>query len=217
MHIPDWDDRFLSQYDPVVYAELIADSGVDSVMVYAQSHVGLTYWPSTTGKRHPALKGRNWFGETVAALRRRGVEATAYYSVIFNNVAAGDRGRCSAGTVHDDRTPAPRRTRGVARRRRTGDDCALGNREGRGHSVHRRRGSAGTLNRFIYELLVAVFERVGQYTDVIGGEPVSDVAVYLNDYSKVSESDNGAHCFPSEHFGPECDFPKRQDRLKRTA
>ena len=24
-------------------------------------------------------------------------------------------------------------------------------------------------------------------------------------------------CFPSEHFGPECDFPKRQDRLRRTA
>ena len=63
---------------------------------------------------------------------------------------------------------------------------------------------AGTLNRSIYELLTAV----------IGGEPVCDVAVFLNDHAKVSESDNGAHCFPSEHFGPECDFPKRQDRLK---
>ena len=26
-----------------------------------------------------------------------------------------------------------------------------------------------------------------------------------------------AGCSPSEHFGPECDFPKRQDRLRRTA
>lgn len=88
MIVPDWDEAFLSRYDPVAYARMVADTGVDSVMVYAQSHVGLTYWPSSTGHRHPALGGRDWFGDTIRVLHARGVHATAYYSVIFNNRAA---------------------------------------------------------------------------------------------------------------------------------
>lgn len=98
MHIPDWDERFLAEYDPVTYADLVASTGAQSVMVYANSHVGLALWPASLGGRHRALGSdrgaaagadtRDLFGETITALAARGIEATAYYSVIFNNWAA---------------------------------------------------------------------------------------------------------------------------------
>jgi hypothetical protein len=87
MHIPDWDAALLSKYDPahVARAQIAARAG--SVMVYCQSHVGLCYWPTDVGRRHAAMKGRDWLGDSIGQLRDAKVEVYGYYSVIFNNDA----------------------------------------------------------------------------------------------------------------------------------
>ena len=87
MHIPDWDPAFLSRYDPAEMVRLYQAAGLTSVMFYAQSHVGLCYWPTKTGKMHAGLKGRDIVGETLELLRKAGIGACGYYSVIYNNWA----------------------------------------------------------------------------------------------------------------------------------
>ena len=55
MHIPDWDEAFLSEYDPKQMAELYERARGNEVMLYCQSHVGLCNWPTKTGKMHAGL------------------------------------------------------------------------------------------------------------------------------------------------------------------
>jgi len=87
MHIPDWDPKFLAKYDPAEMVRLYKAAGLTSVMFYAQSHVGLCYWPTRTGKMHEGLRGRDVVGEMVRLLEQAGIASCAYYSVIFNNWA----------------------------------------------------------------------------------------------------------------------------------
>ncbi len=87
MHIPDWDEAFLSAFDPEAMASTWSAAGVESVMLYCLSHVGLAYWPSGVGPVHGALGKRDLVGESVAACKRLGLETFAYYSAIFNNRA----------------------------------------------------------------------------------------------------------------------------------
>jgi hypothetical protein len=85
MHIPDWDETFLSEYEPARVVALQTDAGAGSVMVYCQSHLGLCYWPTRIGQRHHAMGERDWLAESLLALRQAGCEVFGYYSVIFNN------------------------------------------------------------------------------------------------------------------------------------
>ena len=87
MHIPDWDPRFLASYDPVRMVALYEEAGLDSVMFYCQSHVGLCNWPTESGEMHAGLKGRDVVTQMLSALRARNLSAGAYYSVIYNNWA----------------------------------------------------------------------------------------------------------------------------------
>ena len=86
-HIPDWDERFLAQWDPMKFVENLERARVSAAMVYANSHVGLCYWPTKSGAMHKGLKGRDICGEIIAECRRRGLATIAYYSLIFNNWA----------------------------------------------------------------------------------------------------------------------------------
>lgn len=87
MHIPDWDERFLSAYDPELVAAAAEDAGAEGVMLYFQSHVGLCYYPTKVGVRHRAAQHRDLAGESLRALQSRGMPVCAYYSVNFNNRA----------------------------------------------------------------------------------------------------------------------------------
>lgn len=40
MHIEDWNEEFLSQYDPKKYFELLKKAEITAPMIYVQSHVG---------------------------------------------------------------------------------------------------------------------------------------------------------------------------------
>ena len=81
MHIADWDPEFLSRFDPEAYAEAVSASGADAAIVYAGSCLGICYWPSRAGHMHAGLHGRDIFGETVAACRRRGLRVIGYYNI----------------------------------------------------------------------------------------------------------------------------------------
>src|SRR5207245_1997639 len=81
---------FLTKYDPVALADLYAQAKVRGVMLYCNSHVGLTMYPGSTGRMHPGLGGRDVVGDLVDALHVRGIAACAYYSVLFDNWAVGE-------------------------------------------------------------------------------------------------------------------------------
>ena len=57
MHISDWNDAFLSQYDLESYVDMLALAKAKIAMVCANSHVGLCYWPTETGEMHGGIKG----------------------------------------------------------------------------------------------------------------------------------------------------------------
>jgi hypothetical protein len=83
-HVPDWDPRLLASFDASRYVDTIARAGFNSVMQYANSHVGLCLWQTKIGQVHGALKGRDFFGEVMAECARRGLHRVAYYSLIFD-------------------------------------------------------------------------------------------------------------------------------------
>src|SRR5579862_5624106 len=85
-HVPDW-DSLLTQFDPKSYVDTIAAAGFQSLMQYANSHVGLCLWRTKVGQMHAGMKGRDYFGEVVAECRRHKLHLNAYYSVIFDDWA----------------------------------------------------------------------------------------------------------------------------------
>jgi hypothetical protein len=87
MHTPEWDERFLKQYDPSRVCDASLAAHVTGAMVYFQSHVGLCYWPTSSGKQHAAFSGRDLMAETLDLYKDRGIPMCAYYSVNFNNWA----------------------------------------------------------------------------------------------------------------------------------
>ncbi|MEX2394469.1 MAG: alpha-amylase family protein, partial [Actinomycetota bacterium] len=87
MHITDADPSFMTKYDPIALARLYERANVGGVMLYTNSHVGLTYYPASEGRMHPGIGGRDVVGELVDALHKRDIKACAYYSVLFDNWA----------------------------------------------------------------------------------------------------------------------------------
>ena len=86
MHIPDWDERFLRDFSPERYADMMALAGVDTAEIYASSCLGLCYWPTRVGFQHRQLNGRDLLGETIAACRERGI-AVQIYTNVWNRAA----------------------------------------------------------------------------------------------------------------------------------
>lgn len=85
-HVPDW-DHLLQDFDAADYVSTIAGAGFQSLMQYANSHVGLCLWRTKLGQMHAGMRGRDYFGEVTAECRKRNVHISAYYSVIFDDWA----------------------------------------------------------------------------------------------------------------------------------
>ncbi|MFO0892348.1 MAG: alpha-amylase family protein [Isosphaeraceae bacterium] len=88
MHIPDWDERFLSKVDVSRYVELLAEAHAQSIVAYAMSHVGLFNYPTKVGRQHKGLKGRNLVREILDACHARGIAVQLYNSLIFDRTTA---------------------------------------------------------------------------------------------------------------------------------
>src|SRR5262245_48080885 len=88
MHIPDWDERFLSEFDAEEYAGRLVEAQAQSIVAYAQSHGGLFNYQTRGGQQHRNQKGRNLLGEILAACHARGIAVVVYTSLIFDRWAA---------------------------------------------------------------------------------------------------------------------------------
>ncbi|NLX07267.1 MAG: family 10 glycosylhydrolase [Phycisphaerae bacterium] len=80
MHIPDWNEEFLSRFDPKTYVDMLELGRVDTAYIYCTSCLGLCYWPTKVGKMHAGLKGRDILAELFALCKQRGIQAVAYYN-----------------------------------------------------------------------------------------------------------------------------------------
>ncbi len=87
MHIPDWDPKFLSQFDPDQYAAMLERSRSQSVVCYCQSHVGLFNYPTKVGKQHDAWHGQNMLQRMIDSCHKRGIAVQLYTSLIFDRWA----------------------------------------------------------------------------------------------------------------------------------
>ena len=86
MHIEDWDDAFLSEFDPVVYCENLKKAKIKSAMVYFHSHVGYSYYPTRVGRIHKGLIGNeDAIKRLVDLCHKSGIDVIGYYSLIYNS------------------------------------------------------------------------------------------------------------------------------------
>lgn len=86
MHIEDWDERFLAEYDPQEYFRMLKAAQVTAPMIYIQSHVGLCYWPTKTGVVHRAFTEKeDMVKRLIDMCHEDGMDVVIYYSIIFNN------------------------------------------------------------------------------------------------------------------------------------
>ena len=77
MHIPDWDDRFLADYEPAELARLARQAGVEGALIYCKSHLGLNYWPSPVGGIHRAASARDLVAEAKSRFEAEGISIGA--------------------------------------------------------------------------------------------------------------------------------------------
>jgi beta-galactosidase GanA len=87
-HIPDWDPRFLSEFDTHNFVEMLKKAQAQSIVLYAHSHVGLFLYPTQVGVMHRGLKGHDLFGELVDLCHQNNIAAVAYTSLIFDRWAS---------------------------------------------------------------------------------------------------------------------------------
>ncbi len=87
MHIPDWDPKFLSRFDPTEYVRNLVRARAQSIVCYAQSHVGLFNYPTKVGEQHRAWKGRNILEELIQRCHEAGIAVVIYTSLIHDRWA----------------------------------------------------------------------------------------------------------------------------------
>ncbi|MCL2518129.1 MAG: alpha-L-fucosidase [Oscillospiraceae bacterium] len=81
MHINDINPAFMSEFDPQKYAEAMSLAGVDTSIIYAGSCLGINYFKTENGHVHNSLAGRDIVGETVDAVKAKGIDVILYLNM----------------------------------------------------------------------------------------------------------------------------------------
>jgi hypothetical protein len=89
MHIPDWDPKFLSEFNADRYVEALVQSRAQSIVCYAHSHAGVFNYPTKVGRQHAGLNGRDIVAEMIDRCHRHNIAAVLYVSVIHDRWASG--------------------------------------------------------------------------------------------------------------------------------
>ena len=77
-----------ADFDAHAFAATFKRAHVNSVTLFAKCHHGMCYYPTKTGKTHPALGERDLLGEMIGALHREGIRCPVYTPVAWEeNVA----------------------------------------------------------------------------------------------------------------------------------
>ena len=87
MHITDWNEEFLSQFDPDEYVRILKLSQVQSAVVYAHSHVGLCNFPTKVGQTHRGMQGKDHLARVIEQCHKHDISVVLYSSVIHDRWA----------------------------------------------------------------------------------------------------------------------------------
>lgn len=79
------------EFDARDFASTFKRARINSVTLFAKCHHGMCYYPTETGKAHPALKGRDLLGEMIEALHREGIRCPIYTTVAWEENIADTR------------------------------------------------------------------------------------------------------------------------------
>lgn len=77
-YMPDYYAEGFGKYDPDRIAGELLESDADVYVIYARNQWGMNYYPSEVDGIHPALKGRDYFGEITSRLKAKGKRVIAY-------------------------------------------------------------------------------------------------------------------------------------------
>lgn len=82
-HIDDWNEKFLSQFDPEEFADCVVLAKATTATVFANSHTGLCTYPTKVGQIHAGLKGRDVLREMIDRCHERVINVVIYYCTIY--------------------------------------------------------------------------------------------------------------------------------------
>lgn len=89
MHIEDWHEEFLAEFNPDTFLDYLKTAGMDAVMLKLQTHVGLCYYPTKCGVMHKAFTGKEHTMQHLVNLcHQNNIYAVGYYSLIYSNRTA---------------------------------------------------------------------------------------------------------------------------------
>jgi hypothetical protein len=77
-----------SEFDAREFARTMQAAHVNSVTVFAKCHHGMCYYPTKTGRSHPAIGQRDLLGEMIEALHAAGIRAPIYTTVAWEEDVA---------------------------------------------------------------------------------------------------------------------------------
>ncbi|MFH1497138.1 MAG: alpha-L-fucosidase [Verrucomicrobiota bacterium] len=77
-----------AEFDARAFAATFKRAHVNSVTLFAKCHHGMCYYPTKTGRAHPALGERDLLGEMIDALHREGIRCPVYTPVAWEENAA---------------------------------------------------------------------------------------------------------------------------------
>jgi hypothetical protein len=86
-HFPDADYISFDGFSAEEEVQNVLEAGFDSLFVFTKCHWGYTYHDTAIGTKHPALGERDMLQELVQTCNRHKVEAIAYHSIVFDNLA----------------------------------------------------------------------------------------------------------------------------------
>ncbi|WPJ95108.1 alpha-L-fucosidase [Coraliomargarita algicola] len=77
-----------TEFDAHAFAATFKRARVNSVTIFAKCHHGMCYYPTKTGKTHPAIGDRDLLGEMIEALHREDIRCPVYTPIAWEeNVA----------------------------------------------------------------------------------------------------------------------------------
>jgi len=87
IHIPDWDNRFLSKLNAKSFVNTLTKGKCSGIMLYCNSHVGLALYPSKVGTVHKSMGKSDFVADALRAAHRKKLSVVAYFTVVFDNAA----------------------------------------------------------------------------------------------------------------------------------
>ena len=87
MHLDDWNEKFLSEFDEYAYLENLKKAHIQCVTIQLQSHIGLCNFPTKVCREHNAFVKNQKIINLVNLCRENGIKVVGDYSLIHNNWA----------------------------------------------------------------------------------------------------------------------------------